>query len=80
MKKPGWRLAFGFTLGLAWMVRAPFAVGDPMPLGSVGSNVRAIHNLTGSPSHRIVLATSGLVFARLCRQTDVVTLAPAGIR
>jgi hypothetical protein len=37
-----------------------------------------IPSLTGSPSHRIVLATSGLVFAWLFRQTGVAT--PAGIR
>jgi hypothetical protein len=41
---------------------------------------RAVLNpsLTGLPSHRIVLATSGLVLAWLCRQTGVVT--PAGLR
>jgi hypothetical protein len=30
------------------------------------------------PSHRLVLATSGLVLAWLCRQTGVAT--PAGLR
>jgi peptidoglycan/LPS O-acetylase OafA/YrhL len=34
--------------------------------------------LTGLPSHRLVLATSGLVLAWLCRQTGVAT--PAGLR
>ena len=34
-----------------------------------------IPSLTGLPSHRIVLATSGLVLAWLCRQTGVMTLA-----
>ena len=38
-----------------------------------------IPSLTGLPSHRIVLATSGLVFAWLCRQTDVVTLTLADL-
>jgi hypothetical protein len=55
----------------------PFCLSgfDALDIG----RVILIPSLTGSPSHRIVLATSGLVLAWLYRQTDVVTLALADL-
>jgi len=47
----------------------------PWTLGGV-----LISSLTGSPSHRIVLPPSGLVFAWLCRQTGAMAAALAGLR
>jgi hypothetical protein len=74
---------FGLLLRCTWPL-ALMVCTDKVPFCLSGCDaldicrVVLIPSLTGSPSHRIVLATSGLVFAWLFRQTGVAT--PAGIR
>jgi hypothetical protein len=81
----GCSLVFGLflrcTRPLALMVctdKVPFCLSgfDVLDI----RRVVLIPSLTGSPSHRIVLATSGLVFAWLCGQTGAMTPAPADLR